>query len=286
MSRIYFCFKYILLLFLAGTVAQSCNIINPAEKTPTYIHVDSFSFGPNAAVTPTPALTHQINTVWAFYNGTEIGIFDLPATFPVLATGSGTLTLYPGIAVDGLNNFLSIYPFYRPDTSTLIAQPAKVINYSPKSAFFTGAKCNPISSSIATGFKPDSNATVYMVDSDGVIYIRLKNQNDSSESYTGASYTIAQGVEAYLEFDYKNTNSFYVGVQANLAGTGYVNKVYLSGVSPSATWQKFYLSLKDFVAQYKGTSYNFFIKASLDQNFIDAGTSSEVLLKNVQIIHY
>src|ERR1700761_424190 len=69
---------------------SGCNVINPKEAVPTYIHVDSFRFTP-ANYELQGASTHDIRTVFAFYNNNPIGVFDLPATFPVIATGTGKL---------------------------------------------------------------------------------------------------------------------------------------------------------------------------------------------------
>ena len=281
MSVIKFRLHYVLLVLFFAGIWQGCNIINPPEKVPTYVHVDSFGFAFNPA-NPAPALSHQINSVWAYYNYNLIGVFDLPATFPVIMSDSGTLSLYPGVSVDGLNSFLSVYSFYQPVSTPLVAKPGSIVNVLPVSKYYSGFTCVSI---FGTGWTQDTSSQVPLVfDSSVDAYkIMLTNPDDSSENYTTSEYTIPLNQDAFLELDYNSTNTFYIGIQANIAGTGIVAKMYLSGVNPSnGQWQKFYLSVKDFVAQYKATNYTFFIKASLDPG----KSSSQVLLRNIQLLHY
>jgi len=252
----------------------------PATQEPTYIHIDSFRFHNNLG--NGAASTAQINSVWAYYNYQLVGVFDLPVTFPIIATGSGQLMLSPGISVDGLNSFLTEYSFYQPDTSLIVAQPGKIDTVHPVSQYYTGFTCINVASS---GFSSAPGANVQIIYNKPPLdyyQISLSNPDDSCESYT-TDYVIDQNVDAYLELDYNSTNTFYLGAQANLAGSGVVNLVYLAGVYPTfGTWQKFYLALKDFIAQTKGTSYSIYIKASLDPNL----SSGQVLLRNIQLVHY
>src|SRR5690348_12276879 len=72
-----------ILLVLLGMSMQNCNTINPRETTPTYIHIDSFR--------TKPGFSHKITAVWVYYNNSPVGVFDLPATIPVMASGTGKL---------------------------------------------------------------------------------------------------------------------------------------------------------------------------------------------------
>ena len=80
-KHFYYRLIYIAFLLVLVWLGPGCNIINPHEQTPTYIHVDSFVFQYNSAVPFTTS--HDIRTVWAYYNNNPVGTFDLPATFPV-----------------------------------------------------------------------------------------------------------------------------------------------------------------------------------------------------------
>ncbi len=272
-------FRGLIALFITATAFTGCNIINPAEQIPTYIKVDSFTLKANPVLAPQPYLSSQITSVWAYYNGINIGAFDLPAQIPVIANGRGTLTLEPAVALNGLNNFVAIYPFYQNDTFSFDAKPGQVISHEGTTKFY-----NNIVRNYGFTFKQDTIASVPVnYDYANATYIiNLPSANDSCVWYSISSYYWEQNVDAYLEFDYIGTNSFYIGVQSNLNGTGVYKLLYLAGINPSTTWKKFYLGLKDYRAQYKADNYNFFIKSSLDPG----SNSGQVKIKNLQFIHF
>src|ERR1043165_596911 len=103
--------SFLIIVLLACVGSWGCNMINPDERIPTYIHIDSFKF-----INDNPGLTgsssHDIKSVWAFIDGQTVGVFDLPATIPVLLDKTGELKLAPGIDNQGLTTYQELYPFY------------------------------------------------------------------------------------------------------------------------------------------------------------------------------
>lgn len=284
MNCLYTYSKYSLFLLVLSWMGTSCKK-KDSGPVPTYVHVDSFSF--NAQSAPTRVATsHQITAVWAYYNNNPVGVFDLPADIPVITDGtSGQLTLRPAVAMSGLNNFMVQYPFYTSDISTLTSQPGKTVNYIPTTTFASAARFQIISTF-------DSSTGPRFVAVDGSVPLKVSvGENGSialsmpvdtmSEDSSSTRFMIDQGKEAFIEFDYKNTIPFAVGLRANIAGSIYF-KYYLGGVYASDHWQKFYLSVRDFAAQYKGDDYNMYIKASLP----DGTNSGTVLIDNVQLVYF
>jgi hypothetical protein len=290
MLHIYTRSKYFILICCGVLLWQGCNTINPSEPIPTYIHVDSFHFEENTALHTT--LSHQITTVWAFYNNNPIGVFDLPANIPVVTNGTadGKLELDPGVAIDGMNNFLGVYPFYVPDTSHFTPQPGKVINYTPKTKLYTNCKISVLSNfefgatkfALAGGNIPMTIVSdpAFLFEGGGTGSIFLNAATDSSIDSTITAFTIPSG-SAFIEFNYKSDLPFYVGLQAHLS-TISSTPYYLAGIKPSDHWQKFYLSVADFAAQYKASTYTFYIKAVN----ADGQTSGRLLIDNFQLVTF
>lgn len=303
MLHIYTRLKRLLLIFCCILLWQGCNIINPAEQTPTYIHIDSFHFVQNTAVNPTILKTntqsnilatrsHQTNIVWVYYNNNPVGIFDLPATFPVMATGTGQLQVAPAILVNGLNSSVGAYPFYMVDTFSFAAQPGRIINHTPQTEFYSDAKVGIISnfedgtnfsqweSSVANmGITTDS--FVFEGYHSGIIKLPTQDGADSAVDSTSFSFIIPGGV-AYIEFDYNSTVPFYVGMQANLSHIISSTPYYKAGIYPNNGWEKFYLRVDDFTADAQASSYNLYIKAVLP-----AGqTAGRVLIDNIQLVTF
>ena len=273
--------KYLLLCFIPVLAVISCTTNKDKGLIPTYIHVDSFAFATAPSSLQHIATSHQINSVWAYYNNSPIGVFDLPANIPVLANGTGKLTLRPGISVSGLNNFLATYPFYSSDTSTFNSQPGKTIQFIPKTTYYSSTRCSVIAnfdSNVAAPFKVDAGTGIDCIG--GIGSVSLSGKDTFSEIGSLAQFTIPLGKDAYIEFDYKCTIPFSVGLKASL-GTLFT-KFYLAGIYPSDHWQKFYLSVKDFDAQYQATGYNFYLKTELP----GAQSSGTVLIDNIQLVYF
>ena len=283
--------KILYLVFLLSPVLfwSGCHIINPSEPTPTYIHVDSFLFKGNLQHITT---SHQINTVWIYYNDNLIGTFDLPCTIPVITTGaSGTLTFAPGVEVDGMNNNLSGYAFYTLDTLTLATQPGKTVTYEPKTGFYSDVKIQVISNFDfgltnlvqCAGDVPiiTDTSAADQYEGPGVGSITLSAVGDSSVDSTSNSFAIPYGETAFLELNYKSSVQFYVGIQSNIAGLT-STPFYVAAFNPNSQWQKVYIALQDFVATYTGATYTFYIKAMLP----DGGSSGKLLLDNIQIVNF
>ena len=287
MFQIYYRIKQLIFLFFCCLIWQSCKVINPEEQVPTYIHVDSFMFKDCLTGVTT---SHQITSVAVYYNNAPIGFFDLPATIPILATGRGELGLAPGVAVNGFNSLAIAYPFYRTDTASFTAQPGKVINYTPTTCFYSDTKVQARWNFEGnTGFaRWSGNRDIQTVQDPALVFeghgtgsIVLTAVGDSSVDSTTKTFPIPKG-SAFIEFDYKSTVPFYVGLQANLSTYASSQPYFLAGIYPSDHWQKFYLNVADFNGQYQGTSYNFYVKAVLD----GGQKTGQLLIDNIQLVTF
>ncbi len=286
---------YVGLLVFFGCLmllVSGCNLINPHEKIPTYIHIDSFVF------TNTPNLnisnSHSITSVYAYYNNVNIGTFDLPCTIPVMATGTGILTLAPAIIQDGLNSLVSLYPYYISDDYSFAAQPGKIITHNPTTHYYTDIKKTTISEfafgntnfALVMGTRPlfavyNKDSLVFEGDASGEII--LKAVGDSSVDSSKIQFAIPLNQnQAYIEFDYKSSIPFYVGLGANLSHYISTDPYYLAGISPNDHWQKFYLQVTDFAGRAQATSYTFYIKAVLG----DGQTNGRLLIDNIQLVTF
>lgn len=282
----------LLIILGCGISWEGCNVINPSETVPTYIHIDTFAFD---ATPPNPnqrvSLSHDITSVTAYYNGESIGTFDLPANIPVMVASQGSLRLAPGITIDGRNSITGAYPFYRLDTSTIVAQPGKVINYIPKTGYFKDMVPYMISdfeSGLTNFGMAGGNVGMTLVTADSLVYegaasggIFMSNAGDSSVDSAITSFPIPF-TAAFIELNYNSTVPFYVGLQAKLGSSVSSTPYYLIGLYPSTGWKKLYLNVSDFNGTYQGTSYNLYIKATLP----DGQSSGRLLLDNIQLITF
>jgi hypothetical protein len=263
---------------------SSCDIINPAERAPTYIHIDSFKFIPTLN---TGTSSHKITSVTVEVDNFSIGTYDLPATIPILADQKTVIRFKPGINFSGLSDVQAVYNFYEPDTLTILPQVGQVINYNPKTKYWPDSTLKILNIDFETGsaFDTITGDTIMVKTSDpnylfegsysGLIY--LNNQKKSeiifSNSFTGP-------VETFVELDYKSSLPFTIGLQAtNSSGNLFVN--YLYGFRPRDNWNKIYVGLQDFISAYPNQSYRIVIKVQSD-----TPTHGYVALDNIKVISF
>jgi hypothetical protein len=290
MRKIYFGFLVLFGCFLI--LLPGCNLINPHENTPTYIHVDSFVFTstPNVNISN----SHSITTVYAYYNNIGIGTFDLPCTIPVMATGTGTLELLPGIIQDGLNSLVSTYPYYTSDDYSFAAQPGKIINHNPTTHYYTDIKKTTISDfafgNTNFGMTNGNRQIVAVYNKDSLVFegdasgeIVLQAVGDSSVDSSKIQFAIPLNQnQVYIEFNYKSSIPFYVGLGANFSSYLSTDPYYLAGIAPNDHWEKFYLQVTDFAERAQATSYTFYIKAVLGTG----QTNGRLLIDNIQLVTF
>ncbi|NDC40644.1 MAG: hypothetical protein EBZ77_03700 [Chitinophagia bacterium] len=282
--------KNFVLLGLLLALLGSCNLINPPEVVPTYVHIDTFGFRKDSSLAI--STSHDVKSVWVYQDNNPIGIFDLPVTFPMKLNSKAQLKVFPGISLNGFNNFQMVNPFYQPDTLTVQPQPGKTTNFTPITRYYNDIKYRVVSNfelgptnfAIGTGTVgiglTSADSEVFEGNASGKISLKLPSDT-LSECYTTTSIIITKDKDAILELNYNCDVPFYLGMETH-AGT-YSYKIYLAGVYPTnGQWKKFYLSLKDFVAQYNGDYYLIYLKAVLPDGY----QKGKVLLDNIQLLSY
>jgi hypothetical protein len=265
--------RYLLIIFIGGVVFTGCNVINPPEPVPTYVHVDSFKFL-NSDPVNNGSPSHAINTVFANYNGINIGAFDLPCNIPVITTPGAQLILSPGIEVNGYSNQESPYPFYLNDVDTLKAQPGKIVNYTPVTGYNGNISLlvnNPFETN--TQFTILSGAVSMILTNDGFEgkagYVNfLTNDSAQYATVTGFLYNATRGSRAVIcELNYKSNIPIAVGLIPYSTGSGttytippqYNNQAF----APAAQWTKLYISLTEIISLYPADAYQLVIKAAV-----------------------
>ncbi|MEZ4722665.1 MAG: hypothetical protein R2813_12390 [Flavobacteriales bacterium] len=104
--------KIIVLVVVAIVGSTSCELYNPEEQIPAYIQIDSFKVVDNLNAIE-GSLSHDIRDAWVYVDDQPIGVYQLPAKFPVLASnGTHKLTIGPGIYVSLSSGLRDNYLYY------------------------------------------------------------------------------------------------------------------------------------------------------------------------------
>ncbi len=275
-----------LLLACAFTfMTVSCNIINPAEPVPAYVHVDSVSFTAGALQ---GSSSSKINDAWVYVDGTIIGAFELPVTLPVLYAGSHKLTIRPGVLVNGIAAARTIYPFYTGYDTTVNFESEKIVIASPKVTYLSSAHLDHIEDFDQTGTNlvrvPGSDTTIIIDDTHGfedkcgAVYL------DAAHSFFAYawkdSFPLPLGAPVYMELNYLADNEFTVGLVTYTDNNVFTDNIVT--FNPGTSWRKEYVNLTPFVS---GTSnaiaYKIYIKATKRSDL----ATTTLYFDNIKVVH-
>ena len=101
--------NYILVLVILFGF-NSCSKDELEATIPSYISIDKFTISTNYSTQGTSS--SNITDAWVYIDNDLVGIFELPAKFPVLKEGNVKIDVYPGIKENGISERRSKYIFY------------------------------------------------------------------------------------------------------------------------------------------------------------------------------
>lgn len=284
-------YSFLVFFFALGMLGSGCNLVNPAEKTPTYVHIDSMSFTINDPLKEGSA-SQKITSAWVYFKSEAIGVFDLPVTIPILTDGPGDVFVIPGITPNGLKSYQEQYPFFNTAKLSIDRKPGTIISWTPntnylpdtkfqmKEDFEVGnsfTKVNVDKTTDTSITRTDDKTSVFEGNRSGAIY--LDATHPTSENINKEGFPIKQG-KSFIEINYRGTTSFQVGLQTTVSGE--IVYEYLVSVKAKENWNKMYINIASFAAAHQGQLYRVMIKSSLDEGL----SSGYVLLDNIKLLSF
>jgi hypothetical protein len=273
---------------------SACNLINPKEQIPTYLHLEPFIFN-NPDSNFTGSTTYEIPSAWVYVDDIAVGTFDLPCTAPVLISKTSKVKIVPAVVNQGIKSYVIQYPFYQSDTTTIVHNPGKIQNYSPKTSYSKDLTSNAFKLKVnfeeGLLFKNLSGDTTILLEKDpakvksgsasGAIY--LKAPQKWTESITSNYFESTQNA-CYLEFDYKGTLPFQIGLQGENS-EGEIYGEYIAGFYPKGNWGKIYIDISPFMKANQTYSKIYIKVRSTLEEFDGKYTDGYVLLDNIKVIY-
>lgn len=280
--------KIFTLFILIIVLSSSCEIINPEEEIPSYIHIENFSL---STTTAQGTNSHNITDAWVYIDGNFNGVYELPATFPVLSSGKHSITLSPGIKIYGIAASREIYPFYKKYQIETDLIPKQIDTLQPTVSYLdelnfaelwmedfedAGMKLDT-----TFGSKVKINQFDDIVSNSRVGYIALTSTNNyfdcSSEDLILPKYS----ERVYLEMNFKCDNEFAVGLWANTTTQSIRQPIIL--LHPNTNWNKIYIDLtQTATTNQNANSFSLFINATIDETKEEAN----IYIDNLKIIHF
>ncbi len=254
-----------LFLVLSAGLLPQCDIINPEEEVPAYIHIDSITVknAPNRAI---DNASHKIVDAWVQVGNDFVGVFELPATIPVLKKEEQEVFIRAGILNNGISNTRGQYPFYKPiDTSlyleanetdslgTLQAEYADKINYAWVENFD-----DPGNLSIENN--PEANVDFKITqdpnevfDGNGSLKVPFNDNGNTRffEVLKKNATDLPRDASIYLELNFKTDIEVKMGLIADPAtGKNEVKRSKLILNETNGKWKKIYINLKRNVQNF------------------------------------
>ena len=287
-------YKIIIAFSLLFAVAfSSCELYNPAEPIPAYIHIQKIDLTTTATQGTNSS---KISDAWVYIDEQLIGCFELPATFPVLYDGKHRIRIKPGIKVNGIATNRSYYPFYNFIEQDIDLQKGAVTTLTPTTTYTSATVYEFMSDFETTGTTIDTvkgktdttlqilysatpHENVFEGTHSAIAY--LDPVNTRFECATVTPMVLPQyGSPVFLEFNYKCNYGFTVSIYAYGAATS--AQFVVLRFNQSLTWNKAYVYLTPSVSS-ASSALNYKIAWGMINN--TAEDSISLSLDNIKIIH-
>jgi len=278
---------YIFVIALLNCFA--CDVINPDEPIPAYIHVEDFEVTANVAQGTADS---KITDGFLYINNEFLGIYELPKTIPVVASGTTDIKVDPGVKENGIAATPDIYPFYNRYSTSLDLQPGEVVTISPNTTYidqanFAYVENFEIGNTINYDADNDTlNLPVIITNGayDGrSIRFSVDENNTHAEIATEERFTLpTDGNQTFLEIHYKNDALFEIGLIGYQQNSNNPLKSLVLTLNPRDTWNKIYINLTDILIQSDLSQYQLLFVGNLPVG----ETSASFYLDNVKLIHF
>lgn len=286
--------KNVYLLFFIAVFCWGCNIINPKEPVPTFLHIEPFQYS-NPDSSFTGSSSHSIPAAKVFINNSAVGVFDLPCTVPLIMSKDEEIFIIPAVTNQGLKSYVIAYPFYELDSVAVKHAPGQTFSFTPKTRYLHSLTRSSFRQMINfeegnlfrttggdTGVQLITNPDLKIEGKySGYIYVDQNHRNSESVS---TNYFALPTSDCWLELEYKCSVPFQIGFRAEDANNNSY-EAYSVGFYPKSETNKVYVNVSNFTNA--NTQYSRFylkIRVSLDD---DDGKYTEgyVVLDNFKVIY-
>lgn len=243
------------------------------EPVPAYLRIDSLSL--NIKIGEGNEV-HQIKAVQVYSPTRLLGLFELPATIPVLETGDVKFSIVPAVYLNGSSSQMVTHTGFLPLDTTLTMTRGTITHFSNPRLNFRNS-CNFLwtedfedNSSTVVGVNVVKGDTTLITsesfDLEGrfpsvsKVYTALIAQSDTNKYIDLGSFKTfntlpSDGRDIFLEFSIKSDIPVQLALKrTKITGSEYVPYLYL--FETGGQWKHFYVNLVyEAGGQPSGTEY-------------------------------
>lgn len=281
--------QYVILFTIVAMIALTGCDKESGQKIPSYIHIDTIRMRENPNVDE-GSISHNITDAWLYVDNQFIGVFELPATIPVLEEGKKKVVVRPGIMMNGISSTRIPYPFFKEYTlESVMLEKEEIDTLQPVVEYvddiaipfredFEGESLHMTYKDSDTTFIIENNQPYEGIGSGKVV---LEGSKLLFQAVSDTSYKLPyQGQSVFLELNFKTNTNVSTGLIA-ITDQG-ENHRPIVGLNPTDHWKKIYINLTHTI----GSSYptrNFKVFLSILRK--DDEPEAEVYFDNLKVIH-
>jgi hypothetical protein len=261
------------------------NSCDPEEPIPAYLSIDSIGVK-NLNYPLQGSANHNIKDAWVYIDNELLGVFELPARFPILKEGKHSVSISGGVFENGISATRVRYPLYTSFEVTADFIPGQTVNFpiTPEINYFPG---------IAYDWFEDFEGNTYSFDSilgSKAGFIPFNNDQPFEGNFSGKIFIneAKNYFKGACTNDNVDINSFSttwvelnVGIQVKKAN-GDVLDIYAVTINRSEIWNKIYINVSQIIGT-NPTAQNF--KVSLEAELEAGRTESNIYIDNIKLIH-
>lgn len=279
------CTLFAALLFVAG-----CSFFDSDSRQPAYLQIDSATI---TTTIPQGGDSHGIEDVWVYVDGQIIGVYPLPATVPIIPTGSTQeVRLVAGVKENGVNSGSKEYPFYEPISESIDFVAGETVTRSLTYRYIEDAVFD-----FVDGFEGntlldldfDENETDIQLSTDeaktGSYSCKFVVNSEDREMVVTSVNSVpeerSKGGAIYLELDYKGDQALLIGVLTEERGT--LEERYIFATRPTNEWTRFYIDLTGTISNDIVKSYRVLLGVGYENTSVTEGT---VYVDNLRFVHF
>lgn len=281
----------VFIITLMITLLWGCEIINPNDPIPSYIYIENIETTTEAGQ---GTAEQQFVDAWVYLDQDLVGAFELPALIPVIAEGKHTLTVKPGIKLNGISSTRAAYPFMKQYETTVNLTKEEIDTLEVSSSYLDGLDF-PWNTAGQEDFEQGgvsldstANSDVRIIRQSNVVFegnnaghIHLDSAGMQFEIISSRQFDYpGQNVPTFLEVHYKADNSFAIGVKLHY----YTGKIVMNPiliVNPKDTWNKIYLNLTPTLTRESGTiKYEIYFAGNVNEDI----STADIYLDNIKLV--
>jgi hypothetical protein len=278
---------------LLSLIGISCNIINPDEQEPSFLYIPEFNFETRVGEGTT---SQKITELWVYADEEIVGVYDLPASVPILQTGRRNIRIFAGIKNNGISETRIRYPFFEPFDTIIDLQSMNIDTLIPTFRYYEDVDINEKGFESGNFFIPaGANNGTFEVEEDEAFVFEGNRSGlgkiSSSQSilfFKDDENLILDAGNVYmLEMNYSCNNKFAVGLISNDGANTERNMVLVMNPTTTGTgnpvWNKIYVDLGNVPSENPNANFfEMYIEATRDAGVSEA----EIYLDNLKLVKF